>query len=103
MGDLLHTHFPYCLSRQSDGSYLLLNREHQPIGLDASADRKDHASRVRLPEIDEATAARLSWNDSPDTSRIYLYNDGTNPIGTDQMAPYLDRIAALIRMRADEA
>ena len=67
---------PYCLKRQPDGRYLVLNRNYKPLGFN-NLDFVTHS--VRLPELTEAVARRLSWDQRPDVEQIFLYVGENNP------------------------
>ena len=82
--------FPYCLHRQPDGSYSILNRQYKLIGPQA----------VRFKRMTAAMAARLSVHGNPDRSKIYLYHDGTIPTDSqEKMRAYLATLARLARLR----
>lgn len=72
---------PYCVDRQPDGRYALLNRRHKPIGLHlrTHVEYGDFPCLFRIPSLDADKAAALSWEGSPDVARIYLH-DGENPL-----------------------
>ena len=63
---------PYCLQRQEDGSYLVLNREYQPLGLErgqlSEVGRK--GSTVKIERLGTAVAEGLSYQEE---SQLYLY------------------------------
>lgn len=89
---------PYCLDRQPDGRYAVLNRRYKPVGFVTSewVDYAAHPVLVRVKGLDPATAARLSIDGRGDLDRIYLYNDATCPTASAaNMRLYLDRLAIL--------
>ena len=91
---------PYCLERQEDGTYVVLNRRYMPVGL-MTADFVRYADfPVAAPlKITPAKAAKLSYESSKELQRIYLYNDSTNPIrSTANMKRYLEKLAMLAKM-----
>lgn len=100
LNDFRAVFLPYCLDRQPDGRYAVLNRESKPVGF-ATYDHIDYAKYpvlVRL-RITAAVAAALSWEGSRDTQHVYLYNDGTNPIRSKKnMAAYLAKLERLAKM-----
>ena len=90
--------FPYCLKKQDDGRYVVLNREYKPVGLipQGSIRYSDYPVHVEIKGIHAATARKLSWNGSEDTDQIYLYNDGCNPVkDKTYMAAYLKKLEIL--------
>lgn len=91
---------PYCLDRQDDGRYAILNRLYKPVGFTTTEfiAYADHPVLVGL-RITEKRAAALSCHGSPDTKRIYLYNDETNPTrSAAHMTAYLSKLAKLAEM-----
>lgn len=61
--------FPYCLDKQPDGQYVVLNREYKPIGFKTREHIKyqDYPVYVELKGIDSATAAKLSYTGDSNT------------------------------------
>jgi hypothetical protein len=96
--------FPYCLKKQDDGTYVVLNREYKPVGFipQGSVNYGDYPVCVEIKGIRAATARKLSHNDSDDTDEIYLYNDGCNPIkDKEYMAAYLKKLELLAKKRIE--
>jgi hypothetical protein len=77
LDDYFKRQFPYCLERQSNGTYLALNREYKPITYADS--KKRNADGTLNLTIDEETAAKLSYNGSRDLGKIWLYDQVTDP------------------------
>jgi len=78
-----------------------LNREYKPVGFFTRdhVTYADYPVLVKLKGLTPALASKLSWNGSPDTSRVYLYNDGTNPVRSRaNMQAYLDKIQRLAKL-----
>lgn len=101
---LLKTHFPYCLDRQPDGSYAVLNRNYKPIGMTTGehVDYMKAPGRVRIKRMGAATARALSHNGSEDLARIYLYDDGSAPDrGPNQLGAYLERLGRLMALKVE--
>ncbi|WP_206742744.1 hypothetical protein, partial [Acidithiobacillus ferrooxidans] len=89
---------PYCLRKQEDGRYVILNREYKPVGFFTNEYVKyeEHPVAVHLEGISPATAAKLSWNGSKDTNSIFLYNDGCIPTdGAENMKKYIAKLQIL--------
>jgi hypothetical protein len=102
LGDVVRVHLPYCIDRQEDGSYVVLNREYKPLGFKTNEriDYSVYPIGVRLPGLRPATAAKISYSGSSDLSRIYLYEDGCVP--TDKpayMEAYLKRLAHFAKLK----
>jgi len=99
--NLGRTHFPYCLDRQADGSYVVLNRNYKPIGflMDEWANYGDFPIGVRLPGLTAEVASKLSDDGSRDLSRIYLYADHTRPTNKTHKKAYFERLAILMDLK----
>lgn len=103
LGDVRSVHLPYCLKRQKDGSYVILNREYKPLGFkttDYIPDYSVYPVCVRLPGLRAATAAKISYNGSSDLESIYLYEDGCVPTDSSRyMAAYAERLSRLAKLK----
>lgn len=100
--DFRAVYLPYCIDRLEDGRYVVLNRTYKPLGFITH----DHIKYEEFPiaaeikGIGPAVAAKLSWNASSNLDRIYLYNDGCNPMTSDaNMKAYLERLKILAKLR----
>lgn len=102
-------YFPYCLERQEDGSWVILNRNYKPVGFNTD----DHIEYENYPvamkqRISEATLRKLSFRGGADEvdaaikrGRVYLYNDGTVPThDAASMQAYLKRVEILLKLKA---
>lgn len=104
LGDVRSVHLPYCIERQSDGTYVVLNREHKPLGFKTGRhlDYAAYPISVKLRGLGAVTTAKISYNGSSDLSRIYLYNDGCIPTrSSTHMAAYLKRLAQFAKLKVD--
>ena len=81
LNDFRSVCMPYCLQKQPDGKYLVLNRGYKPFGFKTSDHVKyeDYPICLQLKGIGPATAAKLSYKGSDDVNAIFLYNDGWIP------------------------
>lgn len=89
---------PYCLIRQEDGRYAVVNRRYKPVGFNTKdwVNYEDYPILTEFSRLGPATAAGISFNGSDDQERIYLYNDGCIPTDSDaNMADYLNRLKKL--------
>lgn len=104
MTDSRKVHFPYCIKRLENGCYIVLNRNYKPIGFTREG-HVDHAAfpvAVKFKRLTATTAARLSWNASPSTDEIFLYNDGCVPTaGPVHMRRYLERLMVLAKLKLE--
>ena len=101
MTEMREVFFPYCLKRQSDGRYALLNRRYKPVGFFTGGWVKHdgHPILVNM-RITPKMAASVSWEKSPKTDAIFFYNDGCIPTrSTEAMAAYLDRISRVMKWK----
>lgn len=78
--------FPYCLEKQADGRYAVLNRNYKPVGFTLSGyvEYSEHPCLVKLKDLTPVVAAKLNAAAEPTPGRIYLYTDGSVP--TDSQA-----------------
>jgi hypothetical protein len=94
---------PYCLHRESDGSYVALNRLYKPIGF-SSSERVEHLEMpvsFRFAEpLGPATIKALSWKGDPDPDNIVLYGDSVPNIPKDFDA-YLARLKRLATLKVN--
>lgn len=101
LGDFRSIYMPYCLKKQEDGSYAVLNREYKPVGFNTRAYVKydDFPVTTKLKGIGSGIAKKLSYKGDESTDIIYLYNDGCVPVSsTTNMNSYLKKIAILSKL-----
>ena len=92
------------MDKQEDGRYAVLNREYKPLGFMTTDLIKysDYPVCAKIKGIGPAVAQKLSFDGSPDTDRIYLYNDASNPTRDDaHMKNYLKKLASLAKLKID--
>jgi hypothetical protein len=95
---------PYCVQRQADGSYILLNRNYKPLGF---ANREhvryeDYPIRFRFRRLLSKTKNKI--HEGTDHEQIYLYSDGTRPWSSKKnMKEYLQRLESLMSLLVEEA
>jgi len=95
---------PYCIERQEDGNYVILNREYQPLGFDrsGSSNYADYPIAVSIPGLTPRIAEKLSYEGLRDLSKIYLYNDSCIPTSSAKhMKDYLGRFEILMKLKID--
>ena len=92
---------PYCIQKQLDGRYAVLNRKYKPVGFH-TADHlayEEYPILVKFKGLTKAKAAKISFNGSNNVDEIYLYNDGCVPTHTKQdMQAYLTRLEVLANL-----
>lgn len=98
--DFRSIYLPYCLKKQEDGKYAVLNREYKPVGFNTKEFIKYEEFPVTTAfKITKAKARKLSYEGSEDTDCIYLYNDGCVPTQNKKnMSSYLEKIELLAKL-----
>lgn len=93
-------YLPYCIEQVDGIGHVVLNRLYKPLGV-RGRDHIDYAPHaVKLKGLGSAKASKLSWNASPDITRIWLYNDGCIPTaGAANWNAYQARLALLAKMK----
>lgn len=102
LNDFRSVFMPYCLAKQKDGRYVVLNREYKPVGFFTRdfVKYEEHPVSVHLEGIGAATAAKLSWEGSENTDKIFLYNDGSLPTASaSNMKVYLAKLQILAKLK----
>lgn len=105
IGHIAHSFFPYCLKKQPDGSYLILNRDYKPVGFNTKEHvvYEDFPVSVKFARLLPATAAKLSVHGHADVDTIFLYDDGSVPTETKaKMSDYLARLEILANLKFKE-
>ncbi len=100
--DFRSVYFPYCLQRQEDGSWVVLNREYKPVGFNRRTwvDYADYPVSVHLRGLGPKTLKRLAFNGKYEDGRVYLYNDGCVPTHSpEKLKSYLERLATLAKLK----
>lgn len=101
MSDVRSVFLPYCLKKQADGRYVVLNRDYKPLGF-VTRNEVEYAKYPILAKlrIRPATAAKLSFKGDPNVNAIFLYSDGSVPTqSAAHMRAYLERLALLAKLR----
>ncbi|QLH51320.1 MAG: hypothetical protein HWD57_17045 [Candidatus Accumulibacter cognatus] len=101
LGDFRSIYLPYCIQQNPDGSWVVLNREYKPVGFNTNDYIKyeDYPVSVKLKGLGPSTLEKLSYSGQVSGNRIYLYNDGSNPVlGSAEMKAYLKRVELLSKL-----
>jgi hypothetical protein len=97
--------FPYVLSKQKDGRYVLLNRRYKPVGF-VTTDSIEYAKypvSITLPGLTPRIASQLSCRADPNVDEIYLYSDQSKPtLGMKEMLAYQKKLALLATLDATD-
>jgi hypothetical protein len=97
-------HMPYCLKRQSDGCYVVLNRNYKPLGFttDTWVKYEEYPVAVKFKKLTARIAAKLSIDRDDNLDTIYLYGDDSIPTRTAaDMRAYLTRLGILMSLKLD--
>ena len=100
--DFRSVHLPYCLKKQADGKYVVLNREYKPIGFKTRdwVYYEKYPVAVKIRRFTANIAAKISYAGSTDLDNIYLYSDGCIPTkGAKNMQAYIERLEVLAKLR----
>ena len=100
--DFRAIYLPYCLIKQSNGGYVVLNREYKPLGFNTSdrVEYEDYPITTKFKSLTKKVASELSWSKSESLDEIFLYNDATNPLKSKRdMDVYLKRIERLAKLK----
>ncbi len=103
LNDFRAIYLPYCLKKQENGKYIVLNREYKPLGFNSyeQFNYSNYPISANLKGLTEKKVLELSWNNSPDKEHIFLYNDALNPIKSkDNMAKYLQKLDLLAKLKS---
>lgn len=95
-------YFPYCIEKQKDGSWVVLNRDHKPVGFNTIEwiDYEEHPVSMKIKGLGPATLRKLSWNDDEPGDRVYLYNDSCPPTRSAKaMSLYFEKLAILLKLK----
>jgi len=99
--DFRAVYFPYCIQKQSDGSWVVLNRQYKPVGFntDEYIKYEEFPVSAKLQGIGPAVAKKLSYSSEASGDRIYLYNDGCVPTDSKtKMDAYLKKLEILAKL-----
>ena len=96
---------PYCLKKQEDNTFLVLNRDYKPLSFCTfSNDFENQNLPIYLkikgltPRlITKITAIGKGASLQKESNTLFLYNDSNNPIkGKQAMKDYLERLEILM-------
>jgi hypothetical protein len=104
LSDFRAVFLPYCLEKQADGRYVVLNREYKPVGFLTTefVTYDQHPVLVKLKGLTAKRAALLSAKGDPGIERIYLYNDACVPTHDNaSMKAYLAKLEILAKLKIE--
>ena len=91
---------PYCIEKQENDKYAVLNRYYKPLGFNTKTliDYKKYPVLVNL-KITKSILKKLTGTQQTDTDKIYLYDDKTNPSrSAKNMNIYLEKLKVLAKI-----
>lgn len=103
--DFRYLFLPYCLLKQENGSYLVLNRNYKPLSFNTNdhLDYKAYPIETKFKNLTKNKAALLSWNKSTNLDKIFLYNDACIPIvSANHMNEYLKKLRILSKLQVEK-
>jgi len=101
LGSFSSVFLPYCLQKQPDGRYAVLNRRYKPVGFLTTqhVNYPDYPILVRLKGLTAKKAAALSCKADPNLDEIYLYSGGSVPTRNKaNMRAYLGKLEVLAKL-----
>jgi hypothetical protein len=105
MIDFRCIYLPYCLVKQKNGNYLVLNLNYKPLGFATNdfLQYEDYPIEVKFRGLTKIIAAKLSWKESGDVEKIFLYNDGCIPtVSEEHMKKYLKKLKILAKLEIED-
>jgi hypothetical protein len=101
--DFRAVYMPYCIEKQKDGRYVVLNRDYKPVGMatESYVHYDDFPVAVQLKGLTARIAKKVSFGDGAGISgdRIYLYDDSCIPTrSAENMSDYMRRLAILAKL-----
>jgi hypothetical protein len=102
--ELRHTHFPYCITKQEDDTYVVTNRTLKPIGF-MTGEFVDYSKcpvGVKIKGLTPEIVASLDYQGRKNSGKIYLYGDECTPTSDKKsMDAYLARLAILMTLQIE--
>lgn len=99
--DFLAVYFPYCIQKQADGIWVVLNRQYKPVGFNTSdfINYEDYPVSAKLKGIGPGICKKLSYTGEDEGDKIYLYNESCVPTRTNtNMTAYLKKLEILAKL-----
>lgn len=104
-GNKMHKLFrytmPYCIQKQADGKYVVLNRDYKPIGFNMKegCTYSEYPISYKLKGLTPEKAKKISRWSEPGLASVYLYSDGTVPTDSKKnWDNYIKRLEVLMRL-----
>lgn len=104
LNDFRSIYLPYCLMKQEDGSWVVLNREYKPVGFNTHDFIKyeDYPVATRFKGLGPTTLNKLSYTGFATGNTVFLYNDGCVPTHeAEYMTAYMKKLQLLAKLQVD--
>lgn len=102
--DFRSIYFPYCIQKQEDGSWVVLNREYKPVGFNTRnyINYGDYPVATKFKRLGPATLDKLAYSGTATGNVVYLYNDGCVPThSAENMKAYMKKLQLLAKLEVD--
>lgn len=103
--DFRSIYFPYCLKKQDDGSWVVLNREYKPVGFNTNdfIEYKNYPVATKFKGLGPATLNKLAYSGNAEGhDDVFLYNDGCVPTDSaENMEAYMKKLQLLAKLQVD--
>lgn len=99
--DFRAIYLPYCIQKQKDGSWVILNRRYKPVGFNTSdyIEYEKYPVSANIENISQAILRKLSYTGEISGDTVYLYNDGCVPTDNKKdMVSYLKKLEILAKL-----
>ena len=105
LNHLLRYTMPYCIQKQADGKYVVLNRDYKPIGFNMKegCTYSEYPISYKLKRLTPEKAKEISYWSDPGLTSIYLYADGSVPTDSKKnWDAYMKRLELLMKLSVVE-
>lgn len=100
---------PYCIKKQDDGTYLVLNRNYKPLSFKTISDdflKQELPIYLKIKGLTEKKIQQIisigeGASVQNDGKNIFLYNDKSNPFYKEGRADYFKRLDLLMELKID--
>ncbi len=92
---------PYCLQKQPDGTWIVLNREYKPLGFNTNdrVDYGDYPIATKFKGLGPATLDKLDHRGRASDDCVMLYGDGCVPThSAENMKVYMKKLEFLAKL-----
>lgn len=105
LSDFFRINLPYGFAKNANGEWMAFNREYRPIGYNESSEKglpgqsyldlpvytkyQRVTEKLLLELVDDDDSGAIQRNDKGEIEKVFLYNDGTNPVNQSSDKPKL--------------